>query len=179
MTEYFKMILTGQFEASLAMLNQCVRLCPPEHWEGMIANGTFRMIAYHTLFFADLYLSPREDAFELRDLHQRGGAAPAEWERKPEDRVDGAPRIGLPKDDTLGYVDICRAKMLEVVASETPASLEGPSGFSWLPISRGELHLYNIRHVQHHTGQMSAYLRRVDRALKDAPALRWVGTGWP
>ena len=169
MTEYLKTILTGQFQASLSMLNQCVRLCPPEHWEGMIANRTFRTIAYHTLFFVDLYLSPREDDFELRDLHHRGG----------DELIDGAPRIGLPKDDTVGYVEICRAKLLETMAWETAASLAGPSGFSWLLISRGELHLYNIRHIQHHTGQMSAYLRRVDAALKDTAALRWVRTGWP
>ena len=172
MTEHLKAILTGQFQASLSMLNQCVRLCPPEHWEGMIANRTFRTIAYHTLFFVDFYLTPREGDFALRHLHHRGG----------NELVDGAPLIGLPKDDTVGYVEICRAKLLETMASETAASLAGPSGFSsWfrgLAISRGELHLYNIRHVQHHTGQMSAYLRRVDAALKDTTALRWVRTGW-
>lgn len=168
-TAYLKTILTAQFQASLSMLNQCVRLCPPEHWEGTIANGTFRTIAYHTLFFVDCYLSPREEDFERRDLHHRGG----------DELIDGAPTIGLPKDDTVGYVEICRAKLLETMASETAESLAGPSGFSWLPISRGELHLYNIRHIQHHTGQMSAYLRRVDAALKDTTALRWVRTGWP
>jgi len=170
MTEYLETILTGQFEASLAMLNQCVRLCNPEHWEGLIAKATFRRIAYHTLFFVDLYLSPRDEAFELRSLHRRGGWTEPDGE---------APRVGLPKDDTLGYVDICRAKMLETMAWETAASLEGPSGFSWLPISRGELHIYNIRHIQHHTGQMSAYLRRVDPVLKATNALDWVRTGWP
>ena len=168
MTEYLKAILTGQFEASLAMLRECVRLCRPEHWEGFIAKATFRRIAYHALYFADFYLSPGQDAFERRDLHRRGGWTEAGGE---------APRIGLPREDTLGYVDICRAKMRETMASETAPSLEGPCGF-WQSISRGELHLYNIRHIQHHTGQMSAYLRRVDPAL-DADALDWVDTGWP
>jgi hypothetical protein len=35
------------------MLNQCVLPCPPEHWEGKIANGTFRTITYHALFYVD------------------------------------------------------------------------------------------------------------------------------
>ena len=168
MAEYLKTILTGQYEASLGMLRECVRLCRTEHWEGLIARATFRRIAYHTLFFADLYLSPREDAFELHDLHRRGG-----WTEPGGE----APRIGLSKDDTLAYVDLCRTKVLEMVASETAASLEGPCGF-WQSISRGELHLYNIRHIQHHTGQMSAYLRRVDPVL-DSDVLDWVDTGWP
>jgi hypothetical protein len=172
MSDHLKTILTGQFEASLSMLNHCVRLCPPDRWEGKIANQTFRTIAYHTLFFVDFYLSPSENDFALRDLHQRGG----------DERIDGAPTAGLPKDETVGYVEACRAKLLQTMAAETAASLAALYGFtSWfsgLRMSRGELHIYNIRHIQHHTGQMSAYLRRVDAPPKNSTALRWVRTGW-
>jgi hypothetical protein len=165
--DYVKQILVGQYEASLAMLNQCIEACPPEHWEGKIAQGTFRWIAYHTLFFVDLYLAPNEEAFALRDLHLRGGD-----EREP------VASPGLSKDDTLAYIPICRQKMLETIATESEKSLAGPSGFSWYPITRGEMHLVNIRHIQHHTGQLSAYLRRVDEQFKDRKTLRWVGSGW-
>ena len=66
MLDYVKKILTGQFEAALCMMDHCLRACPQEHWEGKIANGTFRWVAYHTLFWVDLYLSPGdEDAFVL------------------------------------------------------------------------------------------------------------------
>jgi len=167
MIEYLKTILAGQFEAGLCMLNQCVQACPPGHWEGKIANDTFRQVAYHTLFFTDLYLSTNEDAFTLRDLHHRGGD-----ERNPTSGT------GLSKDETLAYVTICRQKMTETLARETRESLEGPSGFSWRKISRGELHIYNLRHVQHHTGQLSAYLRKLGEAFKDPKLLPWVGTGW-
>src|SRR5581483_9403349 len=167
MIEYVRTILTGQFEAALCMLNQCVEACPPEHWEGKIANDSFRQVAYHTLFFTDLYLSPNEDAFVLRDLHQRGGD-----ERNP---TTGA---GLPKDETLTYITMCRQKMIETLARETREVLEGPSGFSWRQISRGELHIYNLRHVQHHTGQLSASLRKLGDAFKDPKLLPWFGTGW-
>ena len=167
MIDNVRQILTGQFEASLAMLNQCIEACPPEHWEGKIAQSTFRWVAYHTLFFCDLYLSPSSKAFEVRDLHRRGGD-----EREP---VECA---GLPKDDTLAYVPICRQKMLKSIAAETQESLAGPSGFSWYKVTRGELHLINIRHIQHHTGQLSAYLRRTDDRFKDRKTLRWIGSGW-
>jgi hypothetical protein len=167
MIDYVKQILIGQFEASLAMLNQCLEACPPEHWEGQIANGTFRWVAYHTLFFADLYLSPSHEAFKLRELNERGGD-----ERQP---VAG---VGLDKEDALSYAQICRQKMRDTIAAETPDSLAGSSGFDGYKISRGELHLVNIRHIQHHTGQLSAYLRRVDERSKDREALRWIGSGW-
>jgi DinB superfamily len=167
MIVYFKQILTAQYEASLAMLNQCIAACPPEHWEGKIANGTFRWVAYHALFFTDLYLSRNEHAFDLRDLHRQGGD-----EREPV----AAP--GLSKDDTLAYVPLCRQKIYESLAIETEASLAGPSGFSWYKITRGEMHFVNIRHIQHHAGQLSAYLRRVDEKFKDRKTLRWIGSGW-
>ena len=165
--EYTKQILAGQFEAALCMLNQCLAHCPPEHWEGKIANGTFCQVAYHTLFFVDLYLSPSEEEFALRELHAEGGD-----ERLP------TPTPGLPKEETLSYLALCREKLREALAAETRESLEGPSGFAYRRISRGELYIYNLRHVQHHTGQLSAFLRRVDAALADHKALPWVGTGW-
>jgi hypothetical protein len=164
MIDYVKTILTGQFEATLCMLNGSIRRCPLEHWESRIAKYRFGQVAYHTLFFADLYLSPNEAAFQLRDLHRRGG----------DERSSTAPCIGLAKDETLTYLSMCRQKMLEVLSSETLQSLQAGSGFSWLPFSRGELHLYNIRHVQHHTGQLSAYLRTI---VQDGERW-WVGTGW-
>jgi len=168
--EYVKSILTNQFEAALCMMDHCIRACPPEHWEGKIANRTFRWVAYHTLFWLDLYLSPGdEDAFVLRDFHHRGGD-------EREDTV--GPGAGLSKDETLAYVLICRLKTLAVLAAETAESLQGPGGFSYRPNTRGELHIYNLRHVQHHAGQLSAYLRRVDTARNDSEDLPWIGTGW-
>jgi uncharacterized damage-inducible protein DinB len=162
MIEHVKAILTGQFEASLCMLDQCVRICPAGHWESRIANDTFRQVAYHTLFFVDLYLSPGEAAFELRELHVRGG----------DERSSATASAGLAQDETLAYVALCRHKAVAALASETAESLTRDSGFARQRCSRAELHLYNIRHVQHHTGQLSASLRRIKCDVA------WVKTGW-
>src|SRR6476660_7015712 len=118
MLDYYKQIVTTQYEGALSMLLHCVEACPPEHWESKIAQGTFRWVAYHTLFFTDLYLSKSNESFELRELHQRGGD-----ERQP------VACQGLSKEDTLAYVPLCREKALESVAAETEQSLAGPSGF--------------------------------------------------
>jgi hypothetical protein len=165
MSDYVNRMLESQFQAALGMLQQCVERCLEEHWEGRIANGTFRWVAYHTLFFTDYYLSPSETAFELRELNYRGG----------DERLD-EPAAGLSKEDALAYVAICRQKVAEILAGETREVLEGPSGFQRRRFSRGELHVYNIRHVQHHAGQMSAYLRRVDASIQH-DELRWIGAG--
>ena len=168
MIEQVRKVLTSQYEASLCMLNQCLEACGDKQWEGMIAHGSFRYIAYHTLFFTDLYLTPDEKQFVLRDLHQTGG----------DERGDEL-SPGLPKDQTLEYLKIVRAKSVDVIGKETEQSLAGASGFDWRKTSRLELHIYNIRHVQHHTGQLSAYLRRVDPSIgQRRDALKWVGWGW-
>ena len=57
-----------------------------------------------------------------------------------------------------------KGKMISL-ATETEESLAGPSGFHWYKNTRGEMHLINIRHIPHHTGQLSAFLRRVDDRL--------------
>jgi hypothetical protein len=167
MIDYFRQILTSQFEAALSMQAQCVAACKPQHWDGKIANDTFAQVAYHTLYCTDLYLSPDEEHFQQHDLIRRGAA----------ERKSGA-RPGLSPDDTLSYIEFCRKKMVDALAAETPESLRLACGFSWLQISRGELHIYNIRHIQHHAGQFSAYLRRVDEQFRDPKSLPWIACGW-
>jgi hypothetical protein len=163
MIEAVRTALTGQFEAALAMLHGCVRRCPLEHWEKKVANDSFRQIAYHTLFYADYYLSPGESAFELRECHRRGGD-----ERGPDLSA------GLEKGETIAYLATCREKLLATMAAETGETLAAPCGFSRWPFSRIELHVYNVRHVQHHTGALSAFLRKV----AEDKERWWVATGW-
>jgi hypothetical protein len=163
---YVRKILNGQFEAALAMLNEAIERCPEQRWDGKIAKYPFWQIAYHTLCFVDLYLSPSEEAFQPRDLHPRG-----------REEFD-FPSRRFGQRELTAYVAICRQKAADALAIETFETLQRGSGFPWLPFSRGELHIYNIRHIQHHAGQLSAFLRRTDGALQDPKALNWVKTGW-
>jgi hypothetical protein len=50
--------------------------------------------------------------------------------------------------------------------------LEGASGFYWLPFDKLELQFYNIRHVQHHTGELYERLGATEDVELD-----WVGIG--
>ncbi len=45
------------------------------------------------------------------------------------------------------------------------------SGFFWLPFGKLELQFYNIRHLQHHTGELFERLGAVGVTLD------WVGRG--
>lgn len=166
MIDYVRTILTGQYEAALSMLHRGIATCPDEHWESKIAYGTVRWGVYHTLFFTEYYLSS-EAGFQLREIHHLGG----------DERGDDACK-GLDRADALAYCSFCRQFAVDTLARETVESMQGHCGFSWQTITRGELHVYNIRHIQHHAAQVSAFLRRVGVATESEPTLRWARTGW-
>ncbi|MCA9014362.1 MAG: DinB family protein [Planctomycetaceae bacterium] len=164
MIDYIKTSIIGQFEAALSMLNECIQNCPPDRWENRIANMEFGHVVYHTLCYVDLYLSPGNDSFQLREFHNE---LDENWFK---------PKADHPITQTLAadYLQICLHKMRETIAAETEESLQEPAGFYWLSqLTRGELHIYNLRHVQHHAGQLSAHLRRINVDIK------WISTGWP
>lgn len=140
------------------MLNETVVQCPGDMWEGHVGNYAFWHVAYHTLFFTDLYLSRDEQSFEppsfCREDYHFFGQRPS----PPYETV--VAEIPYDKDTILEYVRICRRKASEAIASETPESLEGPVGFWWYKVPRAEFYLMNIRHVQHHASHMGLYLRK-------------------
>lgn len=175
----FTAIVQPQFEASLAMLRDCIAKCPPEHWDERIAHYTFWQVAYHTLCFVDVYLSTGEAAVEFRTTDSPEHAPPPRrlplHPRGRSELEDEFPSRRFAQDELLAYLQICRDKLHAAMAAETEESLAGPSGFPRLKFTRAELHLYNIRHIQHHTGALSAHLRRISGGKIDP---RWVGTGW-
>ena len=73
------------------------------------------------------------------------------------DWPDLTPEDVFAKTDVHAYCDYIDARVSELVAL-TPFGAE--SGFSWLKFSKGEAHLYNLRHIQHHTGQLTERLRQ-------------------
>lgn len=165
MIDHVKQVLANQFDAALCMFSECVEKCPHAMWDGTVAKYPFWQVAYHTLCFVDLYLSADEATFPYRpDFHPRG------W----REFADEYPSRRFEPREICAYLVICRQKARDVVMSETMASLQGPTGFPGRPATRLELHVYNIRHLQHHTGQLSAYLRRADPSIDP----RWTGSGW-
>ena len=121
--------------------------------------------------FTDLYLQPTDDveAFKAQAFHVQNKSAFRDYEEL-EDR----PQVLLyEKPFVLEYLRHVRRKAQETVARETADVLAGPSGFHWRHCSRAELHVYNIRHIQHHAAQLSLRLR-LD-ANVDVP---WVSHEW-
>lgn len=161
-TDYARFVVP-QFEAALAQLTACIRVCPPEHWDATIGKYPFWHVAYHALMYVDCYLAPSNDAFVPRPQYLPAGRAELE---------DEFPSRHFAQSEILAYAQQLRTEVAPAINRETPATLEGPSGFAHIPITRAEHHLHSIRHIQHHTGQLSAVLRRHNIATP------WVKTGW-
>ena len=171
MLDTVRTLLTSQYEAALCTLNVCVTRCPDPMWNARVGNLTVDQVVFHTLFFADLYLQPSEDldALKQQPFHLARAAAFGDYE-EAEDRVQV---MHYERPFIAEYVQHCRRKAGDVLARESAEVLSGPSGFSWRKCSRGELHVYNIRHIQHHAAQLSLRLRL------DAKAdIQWIGSGW-
>lgn len=164
--------LRNQFEASLYTLGQCISQCPAGLWFERVGNDPYWYVVYHALYFADYYLERDEGSFRPREFHREDEdlLGPEPWPSANPPGREAAYTQAL----TSGYVHHCRQKAIASVGAETAESLAGPSGFTRRNITRVELHVYNIRHIQHHAAQLSLRLRwgagtRID----------WRGTGWP
>jgi len=73
----------------------------------------------------------------------------------------------------LKYMTHCREKVAAVVPAETEESLRAHCGFERRRSTRAELHVFTIRHIQHHAAQLILRLR-VDAGV-DVP---WLESGW-
>jgi hypothetical protein len=154
-----KLIFWKQFGAAIDMLENALVACPDDVWGTQIGFSEFWYIAFHALFYLDLYLSESDktftppEPFTLDEMDERG--------LLPE-RV-------YTKEELLKYLQHGREKCRSVIANITEEQANKRSGFSWLDITVAELFLYNMRHVQHHAAQLNFIL---SRKLGSAP--RWV-----
>jgi hypothetical protein len=164
MTLPWKSALQHQFVAALDMLENAIRACPEAVWDEAATPipQRFWYLAYHTLFWLDFYLSEREQGF----------APPAPYTLDELDPAGVYPGHAYSNSELLSYLAHGREKLRQVLRSLSEAHGAESCGFGSRQMSIFELHLYNTRHVQHHTAQLNLILRQ---RTNSAP--RWVGRG--
>jgi hypothetical protein len=143
-----KPVIQSQYRASLAMLRQAVVKCPPEEWDNAQDKDRFWFVAYHTLYYAHLYLRAQNKGYGRWEVRQHSHQG-----------------IPFSKEEILKRL----ASVEWDVAEQIPLmDLEGKSGYAWMPTNKLELQLDNLRHIQQHTGEL--YQRLSTRNVK----LPWV-----
>lgn len=168
-TPTFIKLVRSQFDASLWMLHDVIELCPTSAWDAPVGKYPFWHVAYHVLCFVDVYAAVNNDAW-IPDMRSDGLHPLGRTELDEE-----YPSRRFEQHELLAYALKGRTIVHAALDRETTTSLAGPSGFPWLPFTRAELHLYSIRHIQHHTGQLSAVLRK--SGVQES-AIRWRKSGW-
>ena len=151
-------ILWGQFGAAIDMLENAIIACPDELWSGRSTRPEwnsrnvvgFWCVAYHTLFYLDLLLSGRVEGF----------APPPPFNLSELDPAGLLPERPYTKHELRTYLQHCRKKGRETIAALNEDAAQRPCRWGSLDLSFAELLLYNMRHVQHHAGQLNLLLRQ-------------------
>jgi hypothetical protein len=152
--------LWRQFGGAIDMLEGAMAACPEYLWADNSRQPPFWRLAYHTLFWLDLYLYGSTEGF----------APPAPFKLEELDPAGLAPERLYSKDELQNYLEYCREKCRSTIGALTAEKAASRKSFVWGEVSFEELLIYNLRHVQHGAAQMNLILRQtVDTAA------RWVG----
>ncbi|MFN3729760.1 MAG: hypothetical protein ACK4XJ_08635 [Fimbriimonadaceae bacterium] len=146
--------LKGQYRAGLAMLRECVLMCPDDLWSATCGQPprTLWRIAYHAVFYTHLYLMVRYEDFAPWDRHIAHGSVL--W----DDDEEGMPPDVTPltQSDLAEYIDWVDAHVEHWIDAIDFSSKE--SGFDWYPIPKLDHQILNIRHLGIHLGQLQEHL---------------------
>lgn len=157
--------LQGQYQAALSTLEQCIVDSDADTWTADHLDGPVNRVVFHTLIFTDVYLDWGEDRFRTQEFHIENPQLFQDY----EELLDREPRNTYDKDDCVSYLSHCRLKVRQSLPNESIDILIGDSGFPSRQFSRLALHIYNIRHIQHHAAQLG-----LRRQLAEGSELRWV-----
>jgi hypothetical protein len=139
--------LLSQFGAAIDMLEESIQTCPRGVWE---QKGVFSFQTYHTLFFLDYYLSTDPVGF----------TQPTNFSYS---EFDDAPDVVIySQEDLLDYLSACRQKAQTLILGlgESLSAQRWVNESKTMDYSLFEILLYNLRHVQHHVGQLNLLLRQ-------------------
>jgi len=146
-------VLKSQYHASLAMLRDAIDACPTDLWTDGSYVNQFWQVAYHALFYTDFYLQQSESAFVPWEHHRRN------YNRFPADAEAARSLTPYSIDEVRACWVRCDA-MIDAAVDRLDLNAQ-ESGFPWYKMSKLEHQFVNLRHIQHHTGQLAERIRQV------------------
>lgn len=157
----------SQYIAALLMLRNSIIACPETVWNDSSYGNRFWHVSYHVLYFTALYLSPSLQESNLWEKCRKTYQALSKWESEPD--YDPEQNIPYTKEELLDFIEFIQLR-LEVAFDEVP--MDSSSGFPWISFNKLQLHIYNLRHLQHHTGQLTERIKQTT-----GKGIAWVGKG--
>ena len=168
MIELYRIITISQYVAALRTLEQCIDRTDDETWVADHIDTRVNQVVFHTLFYADLYLSRNPHHFKEQQFHTDHPELFQDYQEWEE----GHPTNFYDVAGCRKYLEFCIEKVRAAVGAETEETLAGETGFSWRDGTRAEHHIYNIRHIQHHAAQLG-----LRHQLAGGLPLEWVSGG--
>ena len=170
MQNYWQTVIGRQLAAAIQMTRSAIEACPDELWDDRADGSPFWNLAYHALFYVDFYLSDNEKTFQAMDFHEnKAHLLPGDYREYAG--IVTTPEKAFTKDQLLGYADHCLRKCNETFQKLTDERALERCGFWWYKLNVGEFLLNNLRHAQHHAGQLALLLRR-----RAGIGIDWLGT---
>jgi hypothetical protein len=156
MDEFMRSILWRQLGSAIDMFGQAIEACPDKLWRvsmwpvrsGQAELSEFWYIAFHTLFWLDLYLSGAVEGF----------TPPEPFTLDELDPAGATPSKPYSKVELKAYLELDRMKCRQTIESMTDEKAWHICKFPWGEIPFVELLLDNMRHVQEHTAQLNMIL---------------------
>ncbi len=170
MKNYWQAAISRQFAAAIQMIRMAIAACPDDLWDDRRDGSPFWHIAYHALFYVDFYLSDDENAFHSTEFHQdKAQFLPGDYGEFGG--IIATPEKAFRKDQMLKYADHCLGKCEVTFQNLTDERAGERCGFWWYKLDVSEFLLNNLRHAQHHAGQLILLLRR-----RAGIGIEWIGT---
>lgn len=139
----------NQYGAAMDMFDDALRLCPDHLWTGVVWNdnddvrfGQFWFVAYHTVFWCDLFATGTSEGFAPPPPFVRGEL----------------PSQPYAQEQIRAYLGACREKCRAILLALTGEQAQQKCVFPWMEPAFLELQIYALRHVQEHAGQLSLFL---------------------
>jgi hypothetical protein len=149
--------LRGQYHGAMDMLRGAIEACPDDLWVAGHPPRSFWRLAYHTLFFGQLYLEVRYEDFKPWEHHRDEVESDAERER-----LDARPYTQAELLTYWDWIDEWADGQFDRIDLASP-----DSGFSWYKMPKLDHVILNIRHISEHAGQLR------DRLLEAGIDQKW------
>ncbi len=146
-----------QFGAAIDSLQGAIEACPDGLWTDGEQWKQPWYIAFHALFWLDLYLSESALDYDPPPPFTKGELEPDQFPERP-----------YSKAELVQWLKVSRAALQRRVASiGSDPEARRPCKLHWGTMQAAELLLYNLRHVQHHVAQLNLLIRQA--AAEPAP----------
>ncbi len=160
MHEIWKEAVWQQFGAAIDMLANAIRECPDDVWGDQTAEPQYWALAFHTLFWLDLYLGGTSEGYH----------PPEPFGLEEMDPAGVLPPRVYTREELMTFLLACRSRCKAIIEEMDGESAKRLCHFGKRVQPFGELLIYNMRHVQHHAAQLNLLLRQ---RTNSAPL--WVG----